>query len=54
MSESCYLLAFGDSADAFFRLLGIDEDYRAAGHSLYTSRPTCTTAVRWRGRAARA
>jgi acyl-CoA thioester hydrolase len=37
MSESCYLLAFGDSADAFFRWLGIDESYRAAGHSLYTS-----------------
>jgi acyl-CoA thioester hydrolase len=37
MSESCYLLAFGDSADAFFRFLGIDEAYRAAGHSLYTS-----------------
>jgi acyl-CoA thioester hydrolase len=36
MSESCYLLVFGDSADAFFRLIGIDEDYRAAGHSLYT------------------
>ena len=26
MSESCYLLAFGDSADAFFRFIGIDED----------------------------
>jgi carnitine 3-dehydrogenase len=37
MSESCYLLAFGDSADAFFRYIGIDESYRAAGHSLYTS-----------------
>jgi acyl-CoA thioester hydrolase len=37
MSESCYLLAFGDSADAFFRFVGIDEAYRAAGHSLYTS-----------------
>jgi betainyl-CoA thioesterase len=37
MSESCYLLAFGDSADAFFRLIGIDEAYRAAGHSLYTT-----------------
>jgi acyl-CoA thioester hydrolase len=37
MSESCYLLAFGDSADAFFRFLGIDEAYRAAGHSLFTS-----------------
>lgn len=36
MSESCYLLAFGDQSDAFFRLVGIDEDYRAAGHSLYT------------------
>ena len=36
MSESCYLLVFGDSADAFFRLIGIDERYRAAGHSLYT------------------
>ena len=36
MSESCYLLVFGDSADAFFRFIGIDEDYRAAGHSLYT------------------
>ena len=37
MSESCFLLAFGDSADVFFRYIGIDEDYRAAGHSLYTS-----------------
>jgi acyl-CoA thioester hydrolase len=36
MSESCYLLAFGDSADAFFRFIGIDEAYRAAGRSLYT------------------
>jgi carnitine 3-dehydrogenase len=36
MSESCYLLVFGDSADAFFRLIGIDEGYRAAGQSLYT------------------
>jgi betainyl-CoA thioesterase len=36
MSESCYLLAFGDNADAFFRYIGIDEAYRAAGHSLYT------------------
>jgi carnitine 3-dehydrogenase len=37
MSESCFLLVFGDSADAFFRYIGIDEEYRAAGHSLYTS-----------------
>lgn len=36
MSESCYLLVFGDQSDAFFRLVGIDEAYRAAGHSLYT------------------
>jgi acyl-CoA thioester hydrolase len=36
MSESCYLLVFGDSADAFFRYVGIDEDYRVGGHSLYT------------------
>ncbi len=36
MSESCYLLVFGDDSDAFFRFIGIDEDYRAAGHSLYT------------------
>jgi acyl-CoA thioester hydrolase len=36
MSEWCYLLVFGDNADAFFRFIGIDEDYRAAGHSLYT------------------
>jgi acyl-CoA thioester hydrolase len=37
MSESCYLLAFGDNADAFFRFLGIDEGYRAGGHSLFTA-----------------
>jgi carnitine 3-dehydrogenase len=36
MSESCYLLAFGDNADAFFRYIGVDETYRTAGHSLYT------------------
>lgn len=36
MSESCYLLVFGDNADAFFRFFGIDERYRATGHSLYT------------------
>lgn len=36
MSESCYLLAFGDSADALFRYVGIDEAYRAAGRSVYT------------------
>jgi acyl-CoA thioesterase FadM len=36
MSESCYLLVFGDQSDAFFRKIGIDEAYRAAGHSLFT------------------
>ena len=36
MSESCYLLVFGDQSDAFFRLIGIDEAYRAAGQSLFT------------------
>lgn len=36
MSESCYLLAFGDQSDAFFRFIGIGEEYRAAGQSLFT------------------
>ena len=36
MSESVYLLVFGDSSDAFFRFVGIDETYRAGGFSLYT------------------
>jgi carnitine 3-dehydrogenase len=36
MSESFYLYAFGDAADALFRFIGIDEAYRAAGRSLYT------------------
>jgi carnitine 3-dehydrogenase len=36
MSEWCYLLAMGENSDAFFRYIGIDEGYRAAGHSLYT------------------
>lgn len=37
MSESCYLLVFGDSSDAFFRYFGIDEHYRHDGHSLFTA-----------------
>jgi acyl-CoA thioester hydrolase len=37
MSESAYLLVFGDSADAFFRYFGVDEDYRASGRSLFTA-----------------
>ena len=28
MSESCFLLVFGDNSDAYFRYLGIDESYR--------------------------
>ena len=36
MSESCFLLVFGDQSDAFFRLIGIDEAYRAGGQSLFT------------------
>ncbi|MDJ1134963.1 thioesterase family protein [Streptomyces iconiensis] len=36
MSESCFLLVFGDSSDAFFRYLGIGEEYRASGRSLFT------------------
>lgn len=36
MSEWCFLLAFGENADAFFRFVGIDDAYRATGHSLYT------------------
>jgi acyl-CoA thioester hydrolase len=37
MSESAYLLVFGDSADAFFRYFGVDEAYRASGRSLFTA-----------------
>ena len=37
MSESAFLLVFGDSADAFFRYVGVDEAYRAAGASIYTA-----------------
>ena len=36
MSESVYLLVFGDSSDAFFRFFGVDDAYRAGGFSLYT------------------
>ncbi len=37
LSEWAYLLIFGDNADALFRLVGIDEAYRASGKSLYTA-----------------
>jgi carnitine 3-dehydrogenase len=36
MSESFYLWAMGENSDSFFRYVGINEDYRAAGGSLYT------------------
>jgi carnitine 3-dehydrogenase len=36
-TESAYLVLVGDAADAFFRYVGIDDDYRAAGRSLYTA-----------------
>lgn len=36
MTEASYLTAFGDASDALFRYVGIDEAYRAAGHSFYT------------------
>ena len=36
MGESFYLYAFGWASDALFRYIGIDEDYRACGHSFYT------------------
>lgn len=36
MTESAYLLVFGDDSDAFFRFFGIDEAYRASGRSLFT------------------
>lgn len=37
MSESFYLWAFGDATDALFRYVGVDDDYRASGKSLYTA-----------------
>ena len=36
MTEAAYLTAFGWAADALFRYIGDDEEYRAAGHSFYT------------------
>lgn len=37
MSEWCFLLVMGESSDTFFRYVGIDEQYRAAGASLFTA-----------------
>ena len=36
MTESAFLTAFGWASDRLFRYMGIDEDYRAGGHSYYT------------------
>jgi carnitine 3-dehydrogenase len=37
MSESCFLLVFGDNSDAYFRYIGIDESYRDVDNkSFYT------------------
>ena len=36
MTEAAFLTAFGWASDKLFRYIGIDEDYRAAGNSLYT------------------
>lgn len=36
MNEAAYLEAFGWAADVMFRYIGVDEDYRAAGKSVYT------------------
>lgn len=37
LSEWAYLLVFGDNSDAFFRFIGVNDAYRAAGRSLYTA-----------------
>ena len=36
MTEWAFLAAFGWASDALFRYVGIDEHYRAGGHSYYT------------------
>ena len=36
MTEWAFLAAFGWASDALFRYVGIDEGYRAGGHSYYT------------------
>jgi acyl-CoA thioester hydrolase len=36
LTEWAYLLMVGDDSDAFFRFLGVDDDYRASGRSIYT------------------
>ena len=36
MTESAFLTVFGWASDSLFRYLGIDEEYRAGGHSYFT------------------
>jgi len=36
MTEAAFLTAFGWASDKLFRYIGIDEDYRGGGNSLYT------------------
>jgi len=36
LTEWAYLLMVGDDSDALFRFLGVDDDYRASGRSIYT------------------
>jgi acyl-CoA thioester hydrolase len=36
LTESAYLLIMGESSDAFFRFLGVDDAYRHEGYSLFT------------------
>ncbi len=36
MTESAFLLAFGWASDKLFRYVGIDENYRASGHTFFT------------------
>ena len=36
LTDHRYLHIFGDAADALWRRVGIDEQYRAAGHALFT------------------
>ena len=37
MTDAAYLIAFGDGLDAFFRYIGDDEAYRAAGNTFFTA-----------------
>lgn len=37
MQDACYLMAFGDGLDAFYRYATVDERYRAAGFTFVTA-----------------